>query len=525
MFGYFKVRLLSAGINHVESPMVGMTECECSPAFFFMSKVNKKAVDNRVSKTTRLAGGAGAFAATQGAEDLLRRAVMGCLLWEDAFYETGSVIAANIKSLIPQVKAEVVAAMAIEARTKQKLRHVPMYMARVMAGLDTHKHVVGGLLPQILLRGDEPAEFLALYWKDGKCPISNQVKIGLAKSFDRLTEYGMAKYSRGTAVKLRDVMFLVHPKPNDIKGLRAYTAKERKNGSPPVSEREHLYQRLAEKELAIPDTWEVALSNGADKKSSWERLISEKKLGALAFMRNLRNMEEAKVDPTIIRKGFIELSPQWLLPLNFMAAAQHAPRWEREIEELMLRNLQQRPKLPGHTVVIVDTSGSTAQKVSSKSHMTCLDAEIAMAMMALEMCETISIYATAGGDAQCQHKTALVPPRRGFGLKSATQYIAKGIGSGGIFTRQCLEYVQSQERSKVDRIIVLSDSQDCDHNNKALPEPFGTYNYIVNVAAHSRGVAYKGVWTAEVSGWSEHFLDYIAVMEGLKLQVDNESAN
>jgi hypothetical protein len=86
------------------------------------------------------------------------------------------------------------------------------------------------------------------------------------------------------------------------------------------------------------------------------------------------------------------------------------------------------------------------------------------------------------------------------------------LGGGGIFTRQCLEFIKGKERETPDRIIVFSDSQDCDIVNR-MPAPFGARNYIVDVSAHSHGISYKGVWTAEISGWSEKFLDYIAATE------------
>ena len=34
-------------------------------------------------------------------------------------------------------------------------------------------------------------------------------------------------------------------------------------------------------------------AKGANKREVWERLLAERKLGALALLRNLRNMEEA----------------------------------------------------------------------------------------------------------------------------------------------------------------------------------------------------------------------------------------
>ena len=59
-------------------------------------------------------------------EQELRRALMSCMLWEDQFYEDGVAIAERIGALVPKVKAETVAAMAMEAREAMKLRHAPL---------------------------------------------------------------------------------------------------------------------------------------------------------------------------------------------------------------------------------------------------------------------------------------------------------------------------------------------------------------------------------------------------------------
>ena len=460
-------------------------------------KTNKKAPDRRLGTSAQLAGGYGPFAARQDAEALLRRSVMANLLWEDLAYEDGVSVADNIRQLIPHVDPEVVASIAIEARTQQKLRHVPLLIASVMAGIPTHKKRVGTLLPEIVLRADELAEFLAIYWKEGKCPLAKQVKIGLAKAFERFKAYDLAKYNRDSEIKLRDVMFLVHPKPSQ--------------------ERAELYRQLAEDKLPVPDTWEVALSAGKDKKEAWTRLIQEKKLGALAFVRNLRNMEEVGVAKSVIAQGFEQVSPRWLLPVNYMAAAKAAPSWIRELETLMIRGLGMAPKLPGYTVLIVDVSGSMNQPISEKSQMTRLDAAAAMAMLAAEMCERVSIYATAGNDASRKHATGLVKPYHGFALADVIRATRDVLGGGGIFTRQALEWIKGQERETPDRIIVFSDSQDCDDPRSRVPKPFGAKNYIVDVSAHEHGVAYKGVWTAEVAGWSEHFFTFISALEGVVL--------
>jgi len=103
---------------------------------------------------------------------------------------------------------------------------------------------------------------------------------------------------------------------------------------------------------------------------------------------------------------------------------------------------------------------------------------------------------------------ALLPNAR---LSSDILTLKNSLGGGGIFTRQCLEHINKEEK-QVERIIVFSDSQDCDRVNKT-PKPFGKYNYIVDVSANKHGINYAGVWTSEISGWSESFLKYIAALE------------
>lgn len=468
-------------------------------------QILKLATDRRKDKTVRLAGGGVMAAAVQDAESLLRRTVMANLLWENQFYQDGKTTSDLIGELIPKVHPEVCFQMAIEARTKQNLRHVPLLIAREMARHDSHKKLVGDLLPQIILRADEIIEFMAIYWKDGKIPLSKQVRKGLGLSFDNFDEYQFAKYNRKTEIKFRDVLFLTHPKPK--------------------KEKEELYRKIADNNLSTPDTWEVALSTGEDKKSAWERLIQSNKLGALAFIRNLRNMEDVEVPKKTILEGFQTINPRWLLPLNFIAAAKQSPRFERELEVLMMKGLELPPKLTGHSILIVDVSGSMSYgNISTHNSNTRLDAAASLAMLASEMCENISIYATAG--TYYEHKTEIIRPRRGFALIEEINKAARQLGGGGIFTRQCIDYIRTKEEGTPERIIIFSDSQDCDNPSSGLPKPFGKNNYIIDISAYKHGINYKGIWTAEISGWSEHFLSYIAAYEGLGLEVASlESGN
>src|SRR5262249_2682149 len=245
----------------------------------------------------------------------LRRSVLACLLWESQFYEDGVEIAGRIAELVPKVGAEKVAALAIEAREQMTLRHAPLLLVREMARHATHRRLVAETLERVIQRADELTEFVAIYWKDGRVPLSKQVKKGLAAAFPKFDEYQLAKYDRGGPIKLRDVLFLSHAKPRD-------------------DAQAGVWRKLIWGRLAVPDTWEVGLAaagaseDGASKRGVWERLLSENKLGALALLRNLRNMREADVDENLVLSALRSMKTGRVLPFRFLAAARYAPQWE-----------------------------------------------------------------------------------------------------------------------------------------------------------------------------------------------------
>lgn len=463
-----------------------------------MSKINPtKYTDSRMSET-RLAGGAGLKAAIQPNIQLLRRITLANLLWENCAYVDGKSISDEIVRLIPLCSPSDVAALAVECRLVQKLRHTPLFIASEMCKYPEHRTLVGDILPKIITRADMLTDFLAIYWRDGKRPLANQAKKGLAAAFHNFDEYQFAKYDRDAKIKLRDVMFLCHPKATD-------------------EQEQILFNRIAERNLTTPDTWEVALSAGKDKKETWTRLIETGKIGGMAMLRNLRNMCDASVEQSVIRKGIKNLRGGMLLPLDYLKASRMCPVFTRDIEDKMIDSYRSLPKLPGKTLFIVDVSGSMGSVTSSGSSFSRMDQACAMAMLAANQCEDFKLVATAGNDhTRVGAHEWIQYPMKGFDITKQIQDTQKNIGWGGIFTRQCLEWCKTKFAGETfDRIIIFSDSQDCDTKNQT-PNPFAKYNYICDVSAHKNGVNYKGCWTAEISGWSEHFITYIAALEGLE---------
>lgn len=453
----------------------------------------------------------GAKADRMNAEQKLKRAVMSTMLWEDQFYEGGVAIADRIVGLIPEVRPEIAAKVARDARDKMKLRHVGLLVAREMARRGGG--IVSDTIADIVQRPDELSEFLSIYWKDGKQPLAAQVKKGLARAFRRFDEYQLAKWDRPTEIKLRDVMFLTHAKPKG--GVRGYTkeARRRREGAP-TDAGSRLFSRLVDGTLHPPDTWESKAAAGVDKKTNFTELMKKEKLGGMAFLKNLRGMEEVGVSVARIKDYFDIANFSKALPFRFLTAAKHAPRFEDEIESSFFRTMLNRPKLSGKTILIVDVSGSMyGRKISEKSEMDRAQVACSLAVLVRELCEEPVIYATAGSDMERKHKTAIVPSnRRGFSLSDYIYKQCQPLEGGGIFLKQVNDYILAKEKS-CDRVIVITDEEDCDNvNAPSKANPFGKVaNYIINVASSDRGIGYAK-WV-KINGFSEAVLDYILEYE------------
>jgi hypothetical protein len=406
----------------------------------------------------------------------LRRSVLACLLWEDQFYEEGVEIAGRIQELVPKVEASRVAALAIEAREKMKLRHAPLLLVREMARHQSHRALVAQTLARVIQRADELSEFLAIYWMNGRVPLSAQVKKGLAAAFGKFDEYALAKYDRDGAIRLRDVLFLSHAKPAD-------------------EAQALLWKRLIDGKLTVPDTWEVALSSGADKRSAWERLLREGKLGALALLRNLRNMKEAGVGEKLVREAIRSMKTDRVLPFRFITAARYNPRWEPVLEEAMTGCVASQEKIPGKTVLLVDVSGSMTAALSKRSETLRTDAAYGLAILLREICEEVSVYSFSDNLVE-------IAPRRGFALRDA-------LDTSQVHNGTYLGQAISKLRERYDRIIVITDEQAHD----SVPNPKGR-GYMINVASYKNGVGY-GAWV-HIDGWSESVIDYIRSFEAVR---------
>jgi 60 kDa SS-A/Ro ribonucleoprotein len=435
----------------------------------------------KLNKLIRVFTHEGAKARRFTPEKELKRALMNCLLWEDQFYEDGVAIADRIKTLVPKVEPAKVASLAIAAREEMKLRHAPLLVVREMARHEKHRMLVADTLARVIQRPDEMTELLAIYWADAlgpmqqrkRQPVSAQVKKGLARALTKFDAYQLAKYDRDGAVRIRDVLFLVHAKPKD-------------------ADQEKVWKQLVDGNLPAPDTWEVSLSAGQDKRESFERLIAQRKLGGLALLRNLRLMQQQGVERGVIAGAIEAMRTDRVLPYRFITAARYAPDFEPELESAMLKSVKGSERLKGRTRLLIDVSGSMDAPLSGKSEMTRLEAACGLAILAREVCDEVEIFTFS-------NKTVKVPPRRGFALRDA---IVKSQFHGGTALGQAVTEIDR----KGDRLIVFTDEQS--HDRVSAPKGTG---YMVNVASFQNGVGH-GAWQ-RVDGFSEAVIRWIAAQE------------
>jgi len=214
-------------------------------------------------------------------------------------------------------------------------------------------------------------------------------------------------------------------------------------------------------------------------------------------LRNLRNLHTVGVSEELVLPALAGLKADRVLPFRFLAAARSSPQWEEALEAAMFRSLEGRTaRLAGHTVLLVDVSGSMETAISSRSEMRRTDAAYGLAILLREIAEKVTIYTFS-------EAAKLVPSRRGMALRDA---LDQSQLHSGTYLGAALKQVEADCRGGYDRLVVITDEQSHDQ----VPPP-AAKGYVINVASNRNGVGY-GKWT-HVDGWSEAVVEYIAELE------------
>lgn len=451
----------------------------------------------------------------------------------DQFYEKAADKLQRLTKLIAKNEPEFVAKLAVYAREQMYLRSIPLVLAVELAKLQTGNSVVSKLAARVIQRADEITELLAYYAttndrKDIKKlnKLSKQLQKGLAEAFNKFDEYQFAKYNRDAAVKLKDALFLVHPKAKD-------------------EAQQALFDKIVKDELKAPYTWEVELSVLGQQKfeatkekeaavcAKWEELIFSGKMGYMATLRNLRNILEAEVSKEALNKvceylgNAKAVTNSKQLPFRFLSAYRELKqlpngRVGKVLDALEEAVLQSAANIAGYdentkVVIAADVSGSMQKTISAKSKVQNYDIGLMLAMLLKNRCE--NVITGMFGD---KWKVINVPKKNILGN---VDEFHRREGEVGYSTNGYLVVKDLLQREKiVDKVMLFTDCQLWNSNNgtESIADLWKAYKkmapnaklYLFDLAGYGNvplSVERNDVFL--IAGWSDKIFDVLRAIE------------
>lgn len=380
-----------------------------------MSRFNEKSKGGK-TVTTNLAGGK---AYKQSAKLELVSLLLTSFV-QDQFYRKSDDSLKRLTALLNQVDPKFAAKAAIFARTKFGMRSISHATAAELA-----KHISGqewgkDFYNKVIYRPDDMTETLSYYFGNLKAKsVPNSLKKGFAKAFERFDAYQLSKYREDDKeVSLIDVVNLVSPVRSEKNGyvqvdrlkyvdaLKASleNAKRKKNQTRfselseklAVASKEkgetvsvHALEALVYGLLKSTDTWEAKLTKAGQvaeseaekadlKKEAWNTLISTRKIGYLALLRNLRNIMQQAPEAVDLACDMLRdeklIKKQLIMPFQFYVAIGEIEKIGNDsktrkvleaIDDAIEISVSNVPKFDGETLVVCDYSGSMDNTLSS----------------------------------------------------------------------------------------------------------------------------------------------------------------
>jgi 60 kDa SS-A/Ro ribonucleoprotein len=475
-------------------------------------------------------GGEKAYVLTPAVELYTAVATAGL---SDKFYATANEFLVRLRGMIAKNDAAFVAKLAVYAREQMYLRSVPLVLAVELAKQQSGNSIVGKLTNRVVQRADEITELLSYYAlanerKDTKKlnKLSKQLQKGLAEAFNKFDEYEFAKYNRDADVKLKDALFLVHPKAKD----------EAQQG---------LFDKIVKDELQVPYTWEVELSVLGQQKfdslelkqaafrAKWEELIFSNKLGYMAVLRNLRNILEAEVSKEALNKvceylgNAKAVANSKQLPFRFLSAYRELKELKNgrvskvlgALEEAVLHSAANIAGYDEDTRVVIaaDVSGSMQKAISERSKVQNYDIGLMLAMLLQNRCE--NVITGMFGDTW---KVINVPKKN---ILASVQEFYSREGEVGYSTNGYLVVKDLLDRKKVvDKVMLFTDCQLWNSTNSGenIATLWNQYKqlapgaklYLFDLAGYGntplnvqRGDVYL------IAGWSDKIFNVLSAIE------------
>ena len=506
----------------------------------------------------------GAEAFRLSAEMELYTAVVTASL-SDKFYETANERIKRIAELVGKCDARFVAQLAVYARREMNLRSVPLFLVVELAKHHSGDNLVSRTIEKVVLRADEIMELLHCYqWRNSQnttcteasapkkklAKLSHQIQVGLQRAFNNFDEYQFAKYDRNNLeVKLRDALFIVHPKAKD-------------------DAQQKLFDKITSKTLETPYTWETELSalgqhefeSDVDKQMAftkkWEELIDSGKLGYMAMLRNLRNFLENGISRESLTDVANRLSDEREVirskqfPFRFLSAYREVNRVENKKTQVMFEALQKAAlattqdngaedkqlllnalekavlatsnNIAGfdeHTRVLLacDVSGSMYSPISPKSSVKNYDIGLVLAMLLKNRCK--NVVSGIFGD---EWKLVNLPST---GILSNVEKMYEREGEVGYSTNgyKVIEYL-NRENIVLDKVMMFTDCQMWDSygNIHSISKEWDKYKLIApNAKLYLFDLSGYGTTPLNIirddvtliAGWSDRIFEMLEAIE------------
>jgi len=380
-----------------------------------------------------------------------------------------------------------VARLAVYARHKMHMRSAPLVLVTELAKIHSGNNLIAKTTEEIIARADEITELLACYQllneREGLKKLnrlSKQLQKGLAAAFNKFDEYQFSKYNRDGNIRLRDALFLVHPKAIDEK-------------------QQLLFNKIAANKLETAYTWETELSALGQNhfenetvraeafKNKWEELIDSNKLGYMALLRNLRNILQAGVSYGHLQEvcevisSAEKIAKAKQFPFRYLAAYRElqqaeiqvtAPGLSEKIKNLLFGNtgytgdllealekaaMQSAALIAGfdqqtRVLLACDVSGSMQTPISPKSKIQLFDIGLMLAMLLQSRYKNVVVGMF--GD---KWKTIAVPKNS---ILANVQEFYRRTGEVGYATNGYL-VIQDllDKRAVIDKVMLFTDCQ------------------------------------------------------------------
>lgn len=406
-----------------------------------MSKFNKKI-------NTKVINKAGGTAYAQSDKFKLASLLLTSFAGSQ-FYRTEKGTFKELKELIEKTSDKKFAAKAaVYARNEFGMRSISHVAAAEVARLVKGETWTKNFFNRVVHRPDDITEILSYYLNNYGKPYPNSLKKGLGLAFGKFDEYQLAKYrGEGNDVSLVDAVNYIHPIPSDKNKVAL--------------------EKLINGTLKSSATWEAKLSEAgteeegreARKADAWRKLITSKKIGYFALLKNIRNILEQA--PDVIEEAMKILKDEKMIKRSLVLPFRYATALEQVknlsgVDTAAIRkalgginraldvSAQNVPELPGSTLVVLDESGSMGYETNAKDPIS-----IGSLFAAILVKANNADYMGFSDTAQY----------RNLNPDDSTLSIRKEILDNRVNGGTNFNAIFSEANKKYDRIIILSDMQ------------------------------------------------------------------